>query len=228
MNSEITDPEEISQVSHTGGQLKAFAMSTRTIHSSDDSVVSFSRSALESIVEQVAANDIWCVIEHLTFLPPVGRWVRAEIHESDDGEADLYLYGDTLSHYTATNVPDLDPIVASLPIGISPALSMSLKFDRQNFEPDVVQWIERDSNDLAHPVEQWSELPPLVFVLSIVVGWGAKRFLGSFLDELGRAAGISLASKLHHGRGEGKRVTEKLSLSLTLYVVMVPVCLVSL
>lgn len=200
--------------SPTGKQIRAHALSTRAIHTRDGSTVSFARSALESMVDQVEENDVWCVVEHLTFLPPVARWVRGEIQECDDGEADLYLYADELSSYMATVTLDLDSLVTSLPVGSSPSLSPSIRFDRRSFDPEVAEWIEQDSDGLASPVEQWSEFPPLVYILTVPAVWAGIRFLGSFLDELGRAAGMSLASKLSSWTKRRKETDRKIVFEL--------------
>ncbi|MYB24182.1 MAG: hypothetical protein F4X37_03585 [Acidimicrobiia bacterium] len=77
-----------------------------------------------------------------------------------------------------------------------PALSVTTAFSRRNFSRDIATEISQDSDVKATPLERHAALPPLEYVLTILVVWGAMRFVGSFLDELGKAVGQSFATKL--------------------------------
>ena len=197
MNTPETHLRDMGPLDPNDEPLRALLASTRTVHIRDDGVnVLLARSALEGLVQQITETDVWCLVEHLTFLPPIGRWVRGEIRECDDGEAEVHVYGQRLLPYVARVHTDIAEIVESLPVSIAPLLQVSFTFDRRSFDPEIAEWIRQDSDGLCYPIERWSETPPLIFLLTIPVVWGAIRFLGSFLDELGKATGKSLATKI--------------------------------
>ena len=177
--------------------LRAFVASTRPVQLlGDDFLTQLTRSALENMVEQLGQKDIWCYVEHLDFLPPLGRWREAEIREADDGEAELYFIGRRLPQYVAETTPRLSDRISRLPSSTSPPLSVRLEYDRRSFDPKTATSIEQESGGIASPVERRAEIPPLEYWLIIPVVWGATRFLGSFFDQLGQAAGEALTTKI--------------------------------
>ena len=92
----------------------------------------------------------------------------------------------------------------ALPSAAAPDLAVRILYDRRNFDPGVADVIEEESGGLAFPLERQSEFPPLEYVIAIPVVWGAVRFFGAFFDELGRAAGQGLSTKIASWTGESK------------------------
>jgi len=171
--------------------------STRPVHiCGEDYVVAFARPALDDMATQVAEGCIWINSEHMDFLPPPGRLRRAEIREAEDGEAELYVFGEELPQFLTRSTFDFLDQFPHLPTSGAPSLSVELEYVRGNFDEAAAASIEEEGRGLARPVERWAVLPPLEFFLVVSVVWGAKRFLGSFLDQLGAEAGMSLASKI--------------------------------
>jgi hypothetical protein len=136
-------------------------------------------------------------LEHLAILPPVGRWYEAEIVTADDGEDELVLYGKQLKTLRPVG-QDPDPW-AVIPRDASAdreqrAAIAEVSLEPRNFdEEDFNQAREKAPIDITSET-RWSALPPLEWVLVIPVVWGASRFLGSFLDELGRAAAAGIVT----------------------------------
>jgi hypothetical protein len=135
-------------------------------------------------------------LEHLSFLPPIGRWSDGEIKELDDGEQQVLLYGIPLPHYEAT--ADLaDPFIPTLSSDMAaPTVTATICAEARNFEPE--DWSTSISESPLPVVEthKWTALPPLEWMLAIPVTWGAVRFVGSFLDRLGAAAADGLVDWL--------------------------------
>ena len=178
-------------------EYEALVATTRSVQlPGDEFKTSFAREALEDMVRQIEETCVWLNVEHLGFLPPSGRWRHAEIREADDGESELFFRGGELPQYLSDAELDQSPFPADLPVASTPDLSLKLTYDRRNFTPEVAAAIEAESDGLASPVERWAELPPIEYSLVIPVVWGATQFMGSFLKELGRAAGAGLAARI--------------------------------
>ena len=197
MNSQTTPPTGGASFRSDGDELWALVASTRPMQlPGDDFTTVIPRSTLHDMADQVATNTVWCLVEHLSFLPPFGVWQRAAVLESEDGEAELHAFGRKLPHHIADETPNFDDLLSRLPTSISPPLSVELTYDRRNFDRTTGTLIEQESGGIASPVERRSLLPALAFCLFIAVTWGAKRFLGSFLDELGKQTARTLPDHL--------------------------------
>ena len=172
--------------------------STRAVQlRGDEFTTKLSKSALEDMVMQIEQSHVWFMAEHLEFIPPFGLQKHAELREREDGETELYVRADfNLPRYLDDRERDFSEWMTELTPLESPALSVQIQYDRRNFIPDMAEFIERDSAGLATPVERQSELPPLAYAIVIPVAWGVGRFLGSFLDQLGKAAGQAVADKI--------------------------------
>ena len=172
--------------------------STRPVQlTGDDFVTSISRSALDDMVCSIEQSAVWVMVEHLDFLPPLGRQRHARVLEAADGEAELYVQTDVdMPRLLAEVGPNIRDTSNALPSAAAPDLTVRILYDRRNFAPSAADVIEEESGGLAFPVERQAELPPLEWVIAIPVVWGAARFSGAFLDELGRAAGQGLSAKI--------------------------------
>ena len=171
----------------------------------DDFVTSFSRSALDDMARSIEQSGVWVTVEHLDFLPPLGRQRHARVIEAADGEADLYVQLDgDMPRLLVEDGPNLLDATNALPPAAAPDLTVRILYDRRNFAPGAADVIDKESGGLARPLERHAELPPLEYVVAIPVVWGAVRFFGAFLDELGRAAGQRLSTKVASWTGESR------------------------
>ena len=149
------------------------------------------------MVCSIEQSAVWVMVEHLDFLPPLGRQRHARVLEAADGEAELYVQTDVdMPRLLAEVGPNIRDTSNALPSAAAPDLTVRILYDRRNFAPSAADVIEEESGGLAFPVERQAELPPLEWVIAIPVVWGAARFSGAFLDELGRAAGQGLSAKI--------------------------------
>jgi hypothetical protein len=143
-----------------GSQHEAFVASTRPVKLAGEShYTSFAREALEDMARQVEDECVWLNVEHLSFLPPAGRWRRAEVRPTDDGESELYMFGDDLPQLRAREPGQLKVDLGRLSESSDLPISVQLSYDRRNFDPDTAKEIQRESGGIARPAERWSELP---------------------------------------------------------------------
>lgn len=186
---------------------RARVISTRPVKArGDDHVTVFASECLQSMARQVREGVVWLNVEHLTFLPPVGRWRDGEVIVCDDGEEELFFSGEGLPHYWAEyDEAARDEFLARLPTKESPALSVELSYDRRNFDRVTAEQLESDFDIPTHRRDRWAALPPLEYILTIPVAWGAAKFAGSFLDALGRAAGEGVVEKLRSWAKRSKK-----------------------
>jgi hypothetical protein len=162
-------------------------LSTRVVQLTSGESVHASREALDKAARQVGSGFIPMGVEHLSYLPPRGRLTRAEVLTDSDGESELVVYGQDLTFLRAGEM-SLKPAVAETDEP-SPSLgNVTISAEPRNYSRDSWEEIVADS---PVPVEEgvaWSDLPPLIWTLSIPVTWAAVRFAGSFFDRLGDAA----------------------------------------
>ena len=171
----------------------------------DDFRTRISRSALDDMVHSIEQSAVWVMVEHLDFLPPLGRQRHARVIEAADGEAELYVRTDVdMPRLLAESAPSILDAINALPSAAAPDLELRILYDRRNFAPGVADAIEEESGGLAFALEQQAELPPIQYVIAIPVVWGAARFLGAFFDELGRAAGQGLSTKIASWTGKSR------------------------
>jgi hypothetical protein len=137
-------------------------------------------------------------LEHLDYLPPVGRWHNAVLVDCEDGETELELYGRPLPQreWTGPDTSDLVQGAAVVARTTVSAASMKLSFESRNFEPEVLEELRRTAPIPLSEEEKWAVLPPLIFALCVVVTWGAAKFVGAFFEELGRGTAQSFAAWL--------------------------------
>jgi hypothetical protein len=187
-------------------QYRALVVSTRPIQARGDGhVTKFASECLYDMARQVRTGCVWLNVEHLSVLPPLGRWRDAQVELCEDGEEELFFTGGELPHYVADfDASALRRVVAGLPVSSAPTIAAELHYDRRNYDVATARDIEQECDCPAQGRERWAELPPLEFALAIPVVWGAARFAGSFLDELGRAAGQAMVSKVRSWAGRSK------------------------
>ena len=178
-------------------QSRGVIASTRPVRlRGEDRIVCFTRQALDGMAAQFNQNFIPLNSEHLGFLPPIGRIDTAAVIETDDGEFELHIAGPSLQNFDAVDEPEWESILADPTEASTPELSVKVSYTPRNFDESVAREILDDIRDVAQPDERWSEWPPLEFAFLIPVVWGVTKFAGSFLDELGRAAGNAVATKI--------------------------------
>jgi hypothetical protein len=175
----------------------AKAASTRLVPLATGEMVRFTRDALESIIEHVERGFVPMTLEHLTFLPPVGRWHSGELVMAEDGADELILRGRYLTRLRPVDAdPDLWRFLDARTEG-APAPPESVEIEHVGFAPRIFDdaAVERAKASAPVPVEEeerWSVLPPIEWVIAIQVTWALTRFVGSFLDTLGRETAESL------------------------------------
>ena len=192
------------------------ALSTRGVPDQSSGVVTqFTRSALEDMARQASEKNTLVFDEHLAFLPPLGSTTGAEVRTASDGESELYLRTSDMRRQLLEPAPDLESTIARLPIGESPHLPpLSVIYDRRNFDAETSAAIEADSDVAASPMERWAECPPLTYIFLLPVVWGAYRFAGSFLDQLGRNAADALSKKIASWSARSRDPSRKAVLTL--------------
>lgn len=177
-------------------RIVAHGPSTRVVQLTTGERVSFAPEALHDIVRQAREGFIAMNIEHLNMLPPVGRWSDGEVKPQDDGEQQVLLYGDMLDQFVASSEFD-DPFIPDVDGGLAPDLvDASLGVEARNFDPETWQEAAAECPLPVRELHKWSSLPPIEWVVTIPVAWGAAKFLGSFLERLGAAAGDALVDWL--------------------------------
>jgi hypothetical protein len=173
------------------------ALSTRPFQIEGDPFkTSVALRALHDLVNQVRAGVVLATVEHLTYLPPLARWRDGEVVVADDGESELVLEGADLRQYVPIG-PDPQPLaqVATWPeASIVTAPKIEVHYEARNFSrSDADEFAETCPLPLRE-THRWSSLPPLEWLVAVPVTWGAAKFVGAFLDELGHAAGKGLVT----------------------------------
>ena len=180
-----------------GRQWRGMIATTRPVRLRDeDRVVTFARTALDGMAQQINEVFVSLNYEHLEFMPPIGRIDNATVIIAEDGESELQITGSDMCNRFVSLARDPFALPSESPDVGSPDLSISIMYEPRNFEDHVAQTIQDDLGDKAHPVERWAQLPPLEFAILIPVVWGAIRFAGAFLDELGRSLGAEIGARI--------------------------------
>jgi hypothetical protein len=158
-------------------------------------MVAFAPQALEGMADQVRSGYVTITAEHLTLVPPIGRWRDAEVVTADDGAKELIMYGRAFPMLRPVGKdPEIWADLASLHLDAAPT---NVAIDHVGVEPRAFGTEKYDALVADAPIaverlERWSTLPPLEWFLVIPVVWGAARFAGSFLDTLGRESAEAL------------------------------------
>lgn len=177
----------------------ARGLTTRPVQiTGDEFMTAFSREALEGMARQVLDGYVAMPPEHLSYLGPVGRWVDAEVVELDDGHSELLMYGAEVDYYTPTGSDPavLDELDALPEAGELSDVEVFCAVELRNFDASDTKEIEASAPLPLRHEHKWAELPPLEWIISIPVVWGAVKFAGAFFEELGRVSAKALASWL--------------------------------
>jgi hypothetical protein len=68
--------------------------STRAVRlRGEDYLVSFTKEALLDMANQVRSGYVMMNVDHLSYLPPIGYWHRAEVVDDAEGHSELVMYG---------------------------------------------------------------------------------------------------------------------------------------
>ena len=162
-------------------------MSTRDVQLTSGERVHFSREALDRAAQQVCTGFVPLGVEHLSYLPPRGRLTHGDVETDADGQSELILYGQDLEFLRAGEM-SLHAAVLETAGPLEVFNDVTIAAEPRNFSRDDWRDIVAAS---PIPVEEsvaWSDLPALIWMLSIPVTWGAVRFAGSFFDRLGAVA----------------------------------------
>jgi hypothetical protein len=199
--------------------------STRLVELSTGEKIRFTRGALEGMARQVQAG-IPMHVEHLTILPPVGLWFDAIVVEAADGEHELWMKGEYVSHYSPKG-EDFEPF-ALMPDdrpGVEvPEAQLRTVTEPRNFSDEDFEVVRKTAPLEIGEENRWALLSPLEWVLPIVVTWGAVKFLGAFFEEAGRVSAKELitwirkSSKRSREPNRDSLVTLRFELPATRYV----------
>jgi hypothetical protein len=119
----------------------ARAMSTRPVRiEGTDHMTRATREALDGMAAQVADAFIPITVEHLSYIPPIGRWHSAAVIEAPDGEFDLELRGTTLPQLVPVGDDPADVLllIDRLPEVDPPTAEAHLQYEARNFTADDV------------------------------------------------------------------------------------------
>jgi len=160
-------------------------LSTRPVKLRGESyVVRFTREALVGMTEQVRSGFVLMNVEHLSYLPPIGRWYQAEVEDDEEGESELVMYGRRLSGYRTPDgvLPEASDMTALAPDAVA---GVEISLESRNFDRDVWESLSEDAPLPTRSTAAWSSLPPLVWLITVPVVWGVGQFAGSFMKRLG-------------------------------------------
>lgn len=170
----------------------ARAMSTRPVQiPGDDHITVVTRDALDGMLSQVREGFIPITIEHLDYVPPIGRWHDGRLVDADDGETELELHGRRLTQLVPANHDPPNPLDAIDTLGtvsVPDGVEVILRIEGRNFSRSSLEEIHRTGPIVVHEEHRWAELPPLMWTLSIPVIWGAAKFAGAFFEEVGKVS----------------------------------------
>ena len=199
----------------------ARAMSTRPVKiRGTNHLTRFTLEALEDMADQVANTFLPFTIEHLDFLPPAGRWYSATVVPVDDGEHELEMRGRELPHFVpaSDDPPRILDLVDELPVTKVEngwAANLVLRVEPRNFDPDAFAAISDNPPIPVAEEAKWSDLPPLLWTLSIPVIWGATKFAGAFFETLGTEFAESFAKWVRGAWNQSKEPNRDRMLKLS-------------
>lgn len=197
---------------------RARAVSTRAVRiAGENHETRFTREALEGMARQVRHRFVAITIEHLDYVPPMGRWHEAEVVQADDGEFELEMYGRPLRQLIPVSGDPPDPLdsIPRLPDQEPPRdLVPALRFEARNFDQSDLAAIKAAAPFPMREEHRWSELPPLIWTLSIPVVSGACKFAGAFFDTLGQETAEAVARWLRAAWGRSRDANRDRMLTL--------------
>lgn len=192
-------------------------MSTRPVQVIGGERVRFSRGALEGVAQQVGSGFIPMSDEHLSYLPPRGRVHRAELVTDADGETELVMYGRDLKFLRAGDM-SLGRSFAEADEPVEPLADVTIGAEPRNYSPDVWEEIVADAPLPVVEKKAWSSLPPLIWMLSAPVTWGAIKFAGSFFGRLGEVTADAFVSWIRRAAKVAKDSNRETLIEIRFYV----------
>ena len=185
---------------------------TRPSELASGEFMQFSREALESYAQQINSGRFLPVnIEHLTFLPPVGRLTAARIQQTDNNELDLIVTLESVPQVMITEI-EMDTLASrgqqeSLPQqSLTDAIHIML--EQRNYSEDDFQAIQDTAPFSVTEQHQWAALPPLeiLFVVPVTLRLlGITKFFESFFGELGTQSAKGVADWVRDTFRRGKQ-----------------------
>lgn len=168
------------------------------------------REAVTGMLAQIQERPVPVNIEHDPTQPPVGRVVRGQLVELDDGEVALEIETEMLKGggpaaiYPVSRLAEAAAALASIPAQVG---RLDLVIDERSYRPDDLEELRGIAADVAETnvldtVVRFSQLPDalLVFELGLpatAAFWFSKGFFSKFGervgDELGGEVGQDLA-----------------------------------
>lgn len=172
--------------------------------------IAFTKEALEQAVADINTGFMPMPVEHLSYLPPIGRVAEGELIEAD-GDFWLAIRDEVLFPGTS---PDLTlPEIAAETNGEEdPAahLSVALGTEPRNFaETDFAEIRQEAPSDIgSHALH--SDLPPLIWSFSVgITGLGvlgAKAFVTEFCKQLGTDSATAFVDWLKSASSRAKEI----------------------
>ena len=160
--------------------------------------ISFTIEALESAAQQIQDGFVPNIVEHLHYLPPVGRVVDAQVVEIEG-----YSYLAVKSE--AFNLGEIDDLTVATPShdGTSGPLSVRLSFatEPRNFEQEDFTELRASAPIELGETSMHSALPPLIWTITIAIApfiiFSAKAFSEAFFEALGAESGAAFVAWLN-------------------------------
>jgi hypothetical protein len=137
------------------------AATIRLVQLTTGKMVRFAPEALEGIIAQVETQFIPMNIEHLSYLPPIGRWQSGELTTAEDGEQELTLRGRYLRRLQPAG-KDPDPLrylearVASAADAPASVAIDHVSLTGRTFEDDAFERAEADAPIRVEHEQRWS------------------------------------------------------------------------
>lgn len=181
--------------------------STKPTTLTSGETIAFAKEALEDAVDRIRSNFIPQPVEHLAFLPPVGRIADAELIEHE-GHFWLALREEPLAPGTSTDM--VLPIApdAATEDGSALSLSVSLSTEPRNFEDADFAAIKDSAPSEVGEIALHSDLPPLVWSFILMTSGlgfvGAKAFVQEFYKQLGTESATAFVTWLKSSSSKAK------------------------
>jgi hypothetical protein len=154
---------------------------TRPVHVAGGKVIAYTEGGLRNMAQSLTQGFVPMHIEHLTYLPPVARWGRAEVVQAADGALELFLEADELPRrrlgdidLTIPSIDELSRAEQADDVGDSAAVTLGL--EPRNYDPDVFDEIVAASPVDIEEESQWGVLPPIDWIIWVGVAVGAGFF----------------------------------------------------
>jgi len=195
-----------------GDATERLILTTRAVRLRDGEAVSFAPEALDSVAEHIGETYVPLVIEHLHYLPPMGRMVGARVEVTEDGERNLYAREELLPQLLLRERESaIRQTIPSAEATGEPAVGsgspVRLLIAPRNFDPEMLKELTLSAPVPIEHEDRWADLPPLDWVIVIggPLSWMLAKFAGSFLDVLGKESATDLVEWIRAKARRAKR-----------------------